>query len=55
VLRLYLPPTGGNNMPTGDSGIAFGTGICIRITTGAADGDTGACSANDVLANVFYK
>lgn len=55
VLRLYLPPTGGNNMPVGDSGFACGTGICIRITTGAADSDTGACSANDVLANVFYK
>jgi hypothetical protein len=54
ALRLYLPPTGGNNM-TLNSGIVFGTGISVRITTGAADNDTGACSANDVLLNAIYK
>jgi hypothetical protein len=54
ILRIYLPPTGGANVSI-ENGIACGTGICIRITTGAADSDTGACSANDVLANVWYK
>ncbi len=54
-MRIYLPPTGGANMPVGDSGVAMGTGISIRLTTGAADNDTGACSANDVLANIIYK
>lgn len=54
VRRIYLPPTGGVDRSE-PNGIAFGTGICIRITTGAADSDTGACSANDVLANIDYK
>lgn len=53
-LRVYVPPTGGANVDI-PKGIACGTGIMIRITTGAADNDTGACSTNDVLANVFYK
>jgi len=53
-MRIYLPPTGGANLWVGD-GLAMGTGISIRLTTGAADNDAGACSANDVLANVYYK
>jgi hypothetical protein len=54
AIRIYLPPTGGANLSM-ENGLQFGTGICIRITTGAADSDSGACSANDVLGNVFYK
>jgi hypothetical protein len=54
VLRIYLPPTGGANLSLPD-GIAFGTAIGIRITTGSPDNDTGACSTGDVLANLFYK
>lgn len=54
IMRIYLPPTGGANVSMPD-GIACGTAIGIRITTGAADNDTGACSSNDVLANVWYK
>lgn len=54
VFRVYLPPTGGANVSLPD-GFPFGTAIGIRITTGAADNDVGACSANDVLANVWYK
>jgi hypothetical protein len=54
AMRIYLPPTGGANVDI-TKGVAFGTGISIRITTGAADSDAGACSANDVLANVFWK
>lgn len=37
------------------SGIAFGTGIGFAITTGAADSDTGAVAANEVLVNLLYK
>jgi hypothetical protein len=55
VIRIMLPANGGANMPVGDSGLAFSTAIAIRITTGPADNDTGAASANDVLANFFYK
>lgn len=49
-------------IPTGAAGhvdypvaIAFDTAICIAATTGLADNDTGAPSANDVILNVFYK
>lgn len=37
------------------SGIAFGTGIGLGITTGVADADTGAPAANEVVVNLFYK
>jgi hypothetical protein len=37
------------------SGIAFGTGIGMGITTGVADADTGAPAANEVVVNLFYK
>lgn len=36
-------------------GIAFSTAISVAATTGAADADTGAPSANDVVVNIFYK
>lgn len=36
-------------------GIKFGTAITVAATTGIADNDTGAPSANDVIVNVFYK
>jgi len=36
-------------------GMLFANGIGFRITTGAADGDTGAASANDVVVNLTYK
>jgi hypothetical protein len=35
--------------------ITFSTAICAAATTGLADNDTGAPSANDVVLNVFYK
>ena len=38
-----------------DSGVAFGTGIALALTTGIADLDTGAVGANDVAVAVFYK
>jgi hypothetical protein len=36
-------------------GIAFDTAICAAATTGVADNDTGAPSANALIINVFYK
>lgn len=36
-------------------GIEFGTAISVAATTGLADNDTGAPSANDVVINVFFK
>ena len=37
------------------AGIDFAAGIGIRGTTGVADTDTGAPSANDLVVNLFYK
>ena len=56
VLRFQLP---GNSSGAGWSqplpgGLTFTNGIGFRITTGAADNDTGAASANDVLINMGY-
>lgn len=49
-------------LPAGASGIisfpypvAFATAICVAVTTGIADADTGAPAANDVSINIFYK
>lgn len=35
-------------------GISFDTAITAAATTGLADNDTGAPSANDVIVNIFY-
>jgi len=37
------------------NGIAFAIGISIRGTTGVADNNTGAPSANDIVVNLGYK
>jgi hypothetical protein len=39
----------------GGMGIAFATGICVGASTAAADADTGAPGAGDVVINLFYK
>lgn len=39
----------------GGMGIAFDTAICVAVTTGLADNDTGAPAANDFVCNIFYK
>jgi hypothetical protein len=52
--RIYVPAKGGANMPTVGAGVAFASGIGIRITTGPADSDTGAAATNDVLVNLDY-
>lgn len=41
-------------LDTGGIGIAFGTAITYGITTGVADGDTGAPAANEVVATILY-
>ena len=37
------------------NGIEFTTGIAYATTTGAADADTGAVAANEVIINLLYK
>jgi hypothetical protein len=53
-LTLMLPANSAANT-LAPAGIDFTAGIGIRCTTGVADNDTGAPTANDVVANVFYK
>ena len=38
----------------GGDGIKFDTGICVGCTTGLADNDTGAPSANSMIVNLFF-
>ena len=54
VMTIMIPAGGAANV-LGATGIAFGTGIAYALTTGAADSDTGAVAANEIIANVFYK
>lgn len=56
VLTFAIP---GNTAGAGfainfDPGVHFGTGIAYAITTGAADSDTGAVAANEILVNGVY-
>lgn len=52
---LVLPvPAGGAANAVFDIGIAFSTAICAAATTGVANSDTGAPSANDVVVNFLY-
>lgn len=51
---LAIPGGAAANVEYGN-GIAFGTKIGIRATTGVANNDNGAPTANDVVANLMYK
>lgn len=44
----------GTNIPVPSCGLAFGTGIAFAITGGAADSDTTAVGANQVIVNIGY-
>ena len=54
VLTIPVPTGSAANLAL-PYGIAFSTAICVAATTGVADSDTGAPSANDVVINVLYK
>lgn len=58
VLTLALPGNSSDDISGVFSiaqGIGFSTAITVAATTGVADSDTGAPSANDVIVNIFYK
>jgi hypothetical protein len=60
VWTFYLPPTAvGGGLFTLDFGtqpLYFSTGIAYALTTAAADADTGALTAGDVIAmNIAYS
>jgi hypothetical protein len=54
LLTIALPANGAANL-LAVAGIDFTAGISLRATTGVADNDTGAPSANDVIINLFYR
>jgi hypothetical protein len=58
VLTLAIPGNTSDDVSAvlgaGGHGIKFDTAITVAATTGLADNDTGAPSANDVIVNVFY-
>lgn len=45
----------GTNIPLPPQGIALGTGIALAITTGAADSDSGAVAASEIIVNYGYN
>jgi hypothetical protein len=53
-LTIPVPANSAANL-TAPAGIDFTSGIGLRASTGVADNDTGAPSANDVVVNLFYK
>jgi len=53
VITIPLPAGAGANVEW-STGIAFSTGIAVVASTGIADTDTGAPTANDVIGNFFY-
>ncbi len=46
---------GGVSVPIPNGGLEFTTGIALAITTGAADSDTGAVAANEIIVNLGHK
>lgn len=55
VKVLAIPPTDGGVAPTFQMGVAFGTGISVRCTTGRANNSTADTTAGDCVANIDYK
>lgn len=58
-VQVYLIPGNtagaGVAVPIPVCGIAFSTGIAFATTTGAADSDTGAVAANEIVLSYSYK
>lgn len=54
VMTILIPPNSSGVVGQWPHGIAFGTGIAYAITTGVADADTGAVSANENVVHVMY-
>ena len=55
VMTFMLPINTVMNIIDNDIGIYCSTGIAYAITTGLADSDTGAVTANDVIVNMIYR
>lgn len=59
VLTIGIPGNSSDDISgvfnLGGQGAEFTTAITVAATTGAADADTGAPGANEVIVNIFYK
>lgn len=57
VLRFTIPgnAAGAGFVKSWDKGIAFATGISVRVTAAVADNDATALNANEVIGNLEYK
>lgn len=53
IFTWAIPANAGANRSI-PAGVAFAAGISLRGTTGVADNDTGAPTANDLIVNVEY-
>jgi hypothetical protein len=54
AIVIPIPAGGIVNLNLGAIGQRFATGICIGMTTGAADNDTGAVAAGEIKAMISY-
>jgi hypothetical protein len=54
VMTLPIPAGSAANLMA-THGITFSVAICVAATTGVADNDTGAPSANDCQVTIWYK
>lgn len=54
VLTIGIPPAGGDCYGLLPDGIDFTNGIGLGIVTGAADNDTTAPAAGEIVINLFY-
>jgi hypothetical protein len=54
AITLAIPAGGFVSVDFGALGMRFGTGICLAMTTGAADADTGAVVAGEIKSMVSF-
>lgn len=55
IARFPLAAAGGGISMVFPGGAAFSVAMSLRITTGAADNDTGTAAAAEVMTNIFWK
>jgi hypothetical protein len=54
VMTVMVPP-GRTSIAQLPAGIGFRSGIAFGLSTAAADADTGAVAAGELLVNLFYR
>jgi hypothetical protein len=54
AITIPIPANGVVSLDLGPQGMRFSAGICLAMTTGAADGDTGGVALNEIKSMVSY-